>query len=125
MRRRLAMAGVAIAFCGALHSFRLVAQQFARATTIEPGVGGLEPNRNTPRTDRPEEFQNGFQGGYGAKFLIKAIARESILALIRKGKNLALLFSALCTGGEVALTELAALADFFGCKPLGILQGLF
>src|SRR5580700_1243613 len=43
VRRRLAMAGVTIAFCSAQHLFWLVAQQFARATIIEPGIGGLEP----------------------------------------------------------------------------------
>jgi hypothetical protein len=58
---------------------------------LEPGVRGLEPNSNTPRADRPEQLQNGFQTRYGSECLIKGISRKSILTLVRNGKNLAFL----------------------------------
>src|SRR5260370_40736842 len=80
-RRRLAMAGVSIAFRGAQHLVRLVAQQFARAVVLEPGIGGLEPNSNTPRADRPEQLQNGLQARDRPKCLVKGISRKSILTL--------------------------------------------
>jgi hypothetical protein len=96
------MAGITIAFCGAQHLFRLVAQHFAGAMIIEPGIGGLEPDGDTPRTDGPKQFQNGYQTGYRPKCLVKTVARKSILTLIRNGKNLALLLPTICRGSEVA-----------------------
>lgn len=116
------MAGVTVELCGALYLFRFVVQQFSRTVIIEPRISGLEPNRNTPGTDRPKLFQNRFQGGYGPECFVEAIARKSILALIRNGKDLSLLLPSTCWGGEVARTKLTALADLFGGKPLGIFQ---
>jgi hypothetical protein len=124
-RRRLAMAGVSITFGSEQHLIRLVAKQFARAMALEPGVGGLEPNSNAPRADRPEQLQNGLQTRYRSECLIKGISRKSILTLIRNGKNLSFLLPTICRGSEVAGTELAAFTDFLGSDPLRILQYRF
>src|SRR5260370_41166478 len=85
-------------------------------------MGGFKPDGDTPRADRPKQLQNGFQAGYGSICLVKPIARKSILPLVRNGKNFSLLFPAICRRSEIAGTELAALADLLGRKPLGILQ---
>ena len=119
------MAGVSISLSGEQHLTRLAAQQFARAMALEPGDCGLKPNSNTPRADRPEQLQNGLQTWYRSECLIKGVSRESILTLVRHGKNLSFLLPAVCGGSEVAGTELAALTDFLGSEPLRILQYRF